>query len=532
MPPAALSRLARTRRLRPKTSTSCAIDSTALAPRWGRSNDHAALSTLEDRLGLTPKARRQLTWELERSPPRQVVSLPVSIDGDPHPSGRGHRADLSSSAEGYRCACVWFLDGLLARKRRRRDPGEVFTPKSVVSREMFARRNEPDLRGRPGLQDQLREALRERGGQILMYGDTGVGKSSLLKYAAQDEHMEPVTIECFSQRTYEQVIEECIGRLVDFTEVSFTESHAVGSQTELSIGPPKLMSVKGTTKAEYGTAREFRAVQKEPIEVLLQAMDATSRKIVVLDNFQNVDDDRVRQLVAQTMERLSDRALETGDKKVVVIGIADDAPALLAGSVSFTRRTAEIGVPRMPDDEIEQVLETGFHLLGLDMSGDVLARLVFHSDGFPYFAHLLGQSVAKAARRKNAATIDSAMVDVALVDAASQVDKSYESRVRKALEAGGDTQPRKRILEMLAYDDRREWSSADVIQLFTEQVETRDDWSFLHSALAALTGEKHGAMLKRTGTAGKYMYKFNDPHMRPYLRLATFPRELPLASGT
>jgi hypothetical protein len=27
---------------------------------------------------------------------------------------------------------------------------------------MFARRNESDLRGRPGLQDQLREALRDR----------------------------------------------------------------------------------------------------------------------------------------------------------------------------------------------------------------------------------------------------------------------------------------------------------------------------------------------------------------------------------
>jgi Cdc6-like AAA superfamily ATPase len=418
-----------------------------------------------------------------------------------------------------------WLDRLRARRRRRRDPDEVFTPKSVVTREMFAARNEADLNGRPGLQDRLRTALRDRGGQVLMYGDTGVGKSSLLKYAAEDEKLQYVSIECFSQRSYEQIIQECIGRLIDFTEVSFADSYSAGGQMELSVGPPKLMTAKGTTKREHGQTRTFQAVQKEPIEVLLEAMRATDRSIVVLDNFQNVDDPRARTLVAQTMERLSDRSIETDDKKMVVIGIADDAPSLLAGSGSFTRRTAEVGVPRMPEDELRQVLDNGFRLLGLSVQVGVLDRLVFFSDGFPYFAHLLGQSVAKAARRADAAEIEMSMVEIALRDAAEQVAEGYESRVRRALEAGGDTQPRKRILELLAYDeDTVEWSSADAIRLFSVAHGGRDDWSFLHTALAQLTSEKHGSMLKRTGTAGRYMYKFNDPHMRPYLRLATFPR--------
>lgn len=417
------------------------------------------------------------------------------------------------------------LDSINAWWRRRRDPNEVFTPKSVVSREMFARRNEADLDGRPGLQDRLRAALRDRGGQVLMYGDTGVGKSSLLKYAAEDEGLKVVSIECFSHRTYEQIMEECIGRLVDFTEVEFSESYTVGSQLELGIAGPKLMTAKGTLKAEFGSTSKFQAVQKEPIEVLLDAMQATGRSVVVLDNFQNVDDDRTRTLVAQSMERLSDRALETNDTKLVIIGIADDAPALLSGSGSFTRRTAEVGVPRMPDEELREILANGFRLLGLQSADKVLDRLVFFSDGFPYFAHLLGQSVSQAARRDKASEITMHMVGIALTDAAQQVEQGYEARVRKALEAGGETQPRKRILELLAYDDSRlEWSSSDVIQLFAEAHGHRDDVSFLHTALAQLSTDKHGSMLKRTGTRGFYMYKFNDPHMRPYLRLSTFPR--------
>jgi predicted GTPase len=61
-----------------------------------------------------------------------------------------------------------------------REPEEVFTPRTVVSREMFTRRNEPDLYGNAGLQDSLVEAIREPGAQILVFGDTGVGKSSLV----------------------------------------------------------------------------------------------------------------------------------------------------------------------------------------------------------------------------------------------------------------------------------------------------------------------------------------------------------------
>lgn len=117
------------------------------------------------------------------------------------------------------------------------------------------------------------------------------------------------------------------------------------------------------------------------------------------------------------------------------------------------------------------------------------------------------------------------MVGLALHDAANQVAEGYEARVRLALEASGETQPRRRLLELLAYDDSSlEWSSTDAIRLFAEAYGDREDWSFLHTALAQLTSDERGAMLKRTGKAGTYMYKFDDPHMGPYLRLAKFPR--------
>jgi hypothetical protein len=98
------------------------------------------------------------------------------------------------------------------------------------------------------------------------------------------------------------------------------------------------------------------------------------------------------------------------------------------------------------------------------------------------------------------------------------------------MEAGGEVQPRRRILELLAFSPAREWTVKEVADLFEAKVAHRDDWSFLAAALAALTLPKHGSVLKRSGTAGKYLYKFREPHLRPYLRIAEFPKLRPAVS--
>jgi AAA domain len=400
-----------------------------------------------------------------------------------------------------------------------REPEDVFTPKTIATREMFERRNESDLDGNPGLQDNLRDALRESGGQVVLYGDTGVGKSSLLRYAAEDEQLETVLVECLSSKSYEDLMEDAIRKLVDVREISRTTTTSIGAEVEGAAKVKFLVSLKGKLTGSREKGREFEVVQASPLDALLAAMRATKTDLLVLDNFQNIASVDSRHLVAQTMEFLSDRAAETGDVKAVVIGIADDAPALIGGSGSFRRRVTEIGVPRMPDDEIRSVLVRGFNLLEVAVSPDVLARLVFYSDGFPYFAHLLGLHAARWARRQQSHTVNIDDVDRALKRAVNSVDQSYADRIQKAFEAGGDVQPRKSLLRIFAQSDRREWKSPDVIAAWEAKFGQRDAYQFLHVALAALLDEAHGKILKRKGTRNKYVYQFDDPYMRPYLRL-------------
>jgi hypothetical protein len=159
------------------------------------------------------------------------------------------------------------LDRTITRamaKNRPRPPEQVFTPKAVVSPEMFTRRNEIDLQGNPGLQDTLREALRELGGQVLLYGDTGVGKSSLLRYAANDEAMSVVSIECFSGREYESLIEDGIRQLVEVREVKRTRGSVTGGEAEAGGTIASLVSLKGKTRARDHGAESSKWSRRHP----------------------------------------------------------------------------------------------------------------------------------------------------------------------------------------------------------------------------------------------------------------------------
>lgn len=401
-------------------------------------------------------------------------------------------------------------------------PEEVFTPRTIVTRDMFERRNEPDMDGNPGVQDRLVDALRDRGGQVLIYGDTGVGKSSLIKYAAEDEELNMVTVECTEETDYAGIIDSVVQQLLDVREIKYTENTSYGAEASAEVSIPWFSRVSGKIKGTKGKSSDYEVIQKPALDVAMELMSKTGASLLVLDNFQNIFSESTRKLVSQLLERLSDRAsrnLVGSEIKCVVIGIADDATSVLGTSRSYLRRTAQIGVPRMPDEEIRALLTRGFKLLNINVPNEIMDDFVFYSDGFPYFAHIIGLNVSRLALRSNIDRVGENELQSALTEAARSVSASYKNRIDLALENGGKVRPRTQIINFLAKDSKRIWSGNEVQQLWDDNVGPRDDFSSIHVALGQLTTEKHGQILKRTGKKKSYRYQFTDPHIRPFIRI-------------
>jgi replication-associated recombination protein RarA len=153
-------------------------------------------------------------------------------------------------------------------------PEEVFTPRKPPQREMFTRHNEPDVLGNPGLQDSLRDALREPGGQIILYGDTGVGKSTLLQYAAEDEAMPILSIECISRRSFDDHVDTAIREITSEREIEIVQagSSEVGGEAGIS----KVITIKGHIKNQKGQDVRIEILERAPLLALAETMHSAT----------------------------------------------------------------------------------------------------------------------------------------------------------------------------------------------------------------------------------------------------------------
>jgi AAA ATPase domain len=390
---------------------------------------------------------------------------------------------------------------------------------------MFAARNEADLTGRPDLQTTVTEALRDTGAQILLYGDPGVGKTTLLNYCAADESMPVLFVSCQTHMSFDDHIDAAIRELVDERQVARSRDRSKNRGRTLGISRP--ITIRGTVKSTTGETRRFETVDRIPLLALVDAMQKTGHRIIAFDNFHNVSGEE-RQPFAQAIETLSDRAATTGDIKIALLGVTQDAQTLVATSGSVGRRLVQIGVPRMPDRGIEEIIRTGFGLLDLTWTSRQLARMTFFSDGFPFFAHLLGLTISRRAIRDGVTAIEDSFVRDALHIAVQSVEASYRERVQAAMAKGKTERLRFGLITTLLRSRRTHWTTSQIVGQYVYSSWSTTDPADLEPALSQLVTADFGALLTRSGRAGDFTYRFADPYARLCALLSAFPDGDPL----
>ena len=90
---------------------------------------------------------------------------------------------------------------------------------------------------------------------------------------------------------------------------------------------------------------------------------AEHRKLIlIVDEFDRIQDPDVDTLFADTIKTLSDFSLDT---TLVLIGVADDVDDLITEHESIDRCLVQIQLPRMPLDELAEIVPVG-HCIGRD----------------------------------------------------------------------------------------------------------------------------------------------------------------------
>jgi hypothetical protein len=251
-----------------------------------------------------------------------------------------------------------------------------------------------------GVQTRMQRSLREPGKQIVVYGETGVGKTSLVEHACRSLDSDWVAVQCSTD--LEAVLKEALAT-AGITEERFEEIERTSGRAGVKATLGFLFS--GWQREDVDTRRRL----SYPVSIETTArvsLDAAGIRILFLDSFENADpgDPKSSELRAGISRLLKTFASE-GKVKVVVAGIPRHAEPLLDLDPAAARRAVEIVVPRMTDDALAGVIRAGADLLGLPFEDECVRAIVRVSQGLPSLTHEFALNAASAARIQEATSV-------------------------------------------------------------------------------------------------------------------------------
>lgn len=385
---------------------------------------------------------------------------------------------------------------------------EIYTPhKPIQSVELFF--------GRSTEVQRLIEHLNTPGQHALLFGDRGVGKSSLANVASELllQHLvkgQLIKKRCDGDDDFSSVISPLLEQVGINTKLTSTQKlKAEGGKAGLSI--PGVSAGVNTTTTNTTTESGVEAGEISPSWVADKTAQLAALFLIdEVDALRNPDDKR---RLAELVKLLSD---EGAPLKIILVGIAETSADLVAGHPSVQRCLRETRVSRMRPDELTGIIKSGHEPLGLVFSDQAIQKIVAVSSGYAHFTHLLALKAAEDAIVDGRDAINVVQIEAAtrraVEDAEGSLKRAYDDAVRSY-----GTDEYRRILLAAALCRAEEIVASTLRATYQRLFEEDITQGSLNNYFKRLVADDSSAIIRRIA---KGVYRFNDPRMPSYVRIA------------
>lgn len=394
------------------------------------------------------------------------------------------------------------MDVFKAFKKEKQKTQKVdvfYTPSKPIS-------SPSNLRGRDNEIQKILGALTTPGRHCMIYGDRGIGKSSLALSTLEGGRENQILSEhvfqyrCIKQTTFKDIIEKPALFIDEAYKHDKTETtKKYGARARLL----DIFSVEGSREEKITIEKEELTANKAA--TALHHLEA----VLLIDEF-DVVADHVKHEVAEFVKQLSDAS---SPFKILIVGIGSDGAALIAGHQSVIRCMHEIKLPRVEDKYLAEIIESGEEGLGLKFNAEIKKSIIEISSGFPYFTHLLCKECAEEAIRKSVAKIDRDVFEQALKDAVKktegQLKRCYDLAVTSSRT---DMYPK--ILLSAAKFNNEQFSVKNWIEQINEDHGLDLTYGSMNNYTGKLIKPESGEILQ---LVRRGVYKITDPRMPSYI---------------
>jgi Cdc6-like AAA superfamily ATPase len=385
--------------------------------------------------------------------------------------------------------------------------GKVFQPRTPITiRELFA--------GRWSQIQVLADAVNQPGLHVVIYGERGVGKTSLANI------VKPL-IQVFDQQKEEG---PKAARIVVKTNANSGDTFSsiwikvLGEITWEGDRPTAgLVPGKKVTPILEAFNMEGELTADSVRRVLSHIPDA----LFIIDEFDRAAADTAQDFT-DLLKALSDFAVNC---TVVLVGVSETIDTLVADHASINRALIQIMLPRMKAEELREILSKAEKTLNVSFSNEAANLVVHISQGLPHYTHLLGLHSVRIAADKWSRKIERGDIFGALKEAVAQAEQTVTSTHSKAVHSAHKDALYRQVLLAAGVAAAR---TSDPLGYFTPTalvdplgvILNRDravQIATFNSHLADFCQTKRGQVLERDGEERGYRFRFHNPLLVPFV---------------
>lgn len=408
-------------------------------------------------------------------------------------------------------------------------PHDAFTPAlEVQDIDRFA--------GRADELGSMSDALQSKGAQLVIYGQRGIGKSSLARALIQLASGEKAILERLKvkptvQFDYLPVYFACddsvtsIDRLLlrlltdsaalaDWVPYKIVEKKTIGEVGgKIKVG---VIELKGggqhsVTERQSEVETDVVSIFTNACKTLAASSVAKNGLLIVIDEFDRIKD---ASGIASLLKTL-------GPERVTfaLVGVATTIHELIKEHESVARQLADGAIPVRPmsDADLHEIIRRAMQLLGGKYTFDAHASnwIVSLAKGHPFYVHLVAKHALLTAIARGSTVVTTedaknALASIALKGSAPIQETTYKTAI-------GHSYVREYVLKQFA---QRNEDEIHTTELYAEIAKSLNiDPSAVSVYVGQLGSEKYGAVLEKT--RDRY-YRFPDSLLKAYAAARPF----------
>ncbi len=254
---------------------------------------------------------------------------------------------------------------------------DVFTPTKSAQMNYIKRED---------LEKQIKHELTTPGKQIILFGHSGSGKTTIIRRLLENDNKHYILTQCESSTTFNQILANAFDALDKYI---ISEKNQYKSIKFSSALKTDYKGIKASLSNGFEANESEKMVRLLPPQLTPQKLAlffGEGNLVWVIEDFHKVNEVE-KQKIADVMKIFCDNSNNYPRSKVICIGAAHSTNELVGFSPDLKSRVSEIKVSLLSEEQIKEIVLNGCKMLNIGMSNSLVDKIVYYSSRLGSCAH-------------------------------------------------------------------------------------------------------------------------------------------------